>query len=566
MLNDTENGGKAGKNSQTVKLKRIVMQSLAALGFGGLMLVLLFGSSAKLSSVESSQLKAVMYTNQYRLGSKTLTYAVQAYAVTADQKYYDAYMNELNVDKNRDIAWAELEKLDIRESEWAYLNKIAELSNGLVPLETDAIESAENGDTDSAREFVFGDEYGDTISQINSLSDQAIDEIQTRLAVQTERIQVQQTVFQFMLLAAFILVAIQIFRTIRFSKKELLRPITKVERQMFELAKGNLHADLDLNTDDSEVGRMVYSIGLMKQHLLDIIEEISAILGEMGNGNFNIRIQKEYVGDFTQIKDSFIKIGAEMKETLTTIRDVSGQIDKGSEQLAAAAEDLADGSSVQAGKVSELVIVMETMAQNMERNAKGAEESVEIASSAGQMLAVGNEKMQELKTAIGEISKCSEQIGTIIGTIEDIAFQTNLLSLNAAIEAARAGEAGRGFAVVAEEVKQLAEESAEAARKTTSLIETTIQAVEKGISIADETAENMDEVMVGAKEATEKMGQMAVLLQQDVENMQQINGNINQVSSIVDNNSATSQETAAVSEEQKSQVETMVSLMNKFEF
>lgn len=566
MLNDTENGGKAGKNSQTVKLKRIVMQSLAALGFGGLMLVLLFGSSAKLSSVESSQLKAVMYTNQYRLGSKTLTYAVQAYAVTADQKYYDAYMNELNVDKNRDIAWAELEKLDIRESEWAYLNKIAELSNGLVPLETDAIGSAENGDTDSAREFVFGDEYGDTISQINSLSDQAIDEIQTRLAVQTERIQVQQTVFQFMLLAAFILVAIQIFRTIGFSKKELLRPITKVERQMFELAKGNLHADLDLNTDDSEVGRMVYSIGLMKQHLLDIIEEISAILGEMGNGNFNIRIQKEYVGDFTQIKDSFIKIGAEMKETLTTIRDVSGQIDKGSEQLAAAAEDLADGSSVQAGKVSELVIVMETMAQNMERNAKGAEESVEIASSAGQMLAVGNEKMQELKTAIGEISKCSEQIGTIIGTIEDIAFQTNLLSLNAAIEAARAGEAGRGFAVVAEEVKQLAEESAEAARKTTSLIETTIQAVEKGISIADETAENMDEVMVGAKEATEKMGQMAVLLQQDVENMQQINGNINQVSSIVDNNSATSQETAAVSEEQKSQVETMVSLMNKFEF
>lgn len=566
MLNDTENGGKAGKNSQTVKLKRIVMQSLAALGFGGLMLVLLFGSSAKLSSVESSQLKAVMYTNQYRLGSKTLTYAVQAYAVTADQKYYDAYMNELNVDKNRDIAWAELEKLDIRESEWAYLNKIAELSNGLVPLETDAIESAENGDTDSAREFVFGDEYGDTISQINSLSDQAIDEIQTRLAVQTARIQVQQTVFQFMLLAAFILVAIQIFRTIRFSKKELLRPITKVERQMFELAKGNLHADLDLNTDDSEVGRMVYSIGLMKQHLLDIIEEISAILGEMGNGNFNIRIQKEYVGDFTQIKDSFIKIGAEMKETLTTIRDVSGQIDKGSEQLAAAAEDLADGSSVQAGKVSELVIVMETMAQNMERNAKGAEESVEIASSAGQMLAVGNEKMQELKTAIGEISKCSEQIGTIIGTIEDIAFQTNLLSLNAAIEAARAGEAGRGFAVVAEEVKQLAEESAEAARKTTSLIETTIQAVEKGISIADETAENMGEVMVGAKEATEKMGQMAVLLQQDVENMQQINGNINQVSSIVDNNSATSQETAAVSEEQKFQVETMVSLMNKFEF
>ena len=205
------------------------------------------------------------------------------------------------------------------------------------------------------------------------------------------------------------------------------------------------------------------------------------------------------------------------------------------------------------------------MTKSMENSAVVAEDSVRIAGQAGLTLEVGNRKMQELKEAIGEISKCSEQIGTIIGTIEDIASQTNLLSLNAAIEAARAGEAGKGFAVVAEQVKNLADESAKAAGRTTSLIETTILAVDRGITIADETAANMNEVMEGARAATEKMDQIAVLLKRDVQDMYRVSDGIAQVSAVVDNNSATSEETAAVSEEQKAQVETMVHLMNQFE-
>lgn len=173
--------------------------------------------------------------------------------------------------------------------------------------------------------------------------------------------------------------------------------------------------------------------------------------------------------------------------------------------------------------------------------------------------------MQELKEAIAEISACSEQIGTIIGTIEDIASQTNLLSLNAAIEAARAGEAGKGFAVVAEQVKNLANESAKAAGRTTELIETTVTAMQKGITIADETSENMKEVMKSTTVATEKIGQIVEMLEQNVEKMHNVNDSIEQVSSVVDNNSATSEETAAVSEAQKRQVEAMVEMMNKFE-
>ena len=215
--------------------------------------------------------------------------------------------------------------------------------------------------------------------------------------------------------------------------------------------------------------------------------------------------------------------------------------------------------------MEELTTAIKRMSAGMENSAAAAQESVSIATQAGQALQEGNTHMEELKVAIAEISKCSEQIRTIINTIEGIASQTNLLSLNAAIEAARAGDAGRGFAVVAEQVKKLAEESASASGKTTELIETTIQAVEKGISIADKTTESMVEVMQGAMVATRKMGEIAEMLNNEVAGIQAVNSTIATVTEVTDGNSATSQETAAVSEEQKAQVESMVQLMEFFE-
>lgn len=554
------------KNSQAAGLKKKVFQSLFALLVGGIMLILLVGSNATLSSVSKEQLKALAYANQYLLGSKALTYAVQAYAVTGEQKYYDAYMNELNVDKNRDTAWAGLEQINLNEEEWSSFRQMADLSNGLVPLEQEAITLAAAGDIQSAIDYVFGKEYEDTIARINDLSDKVIEDIQTRKEAQSSRIKVQQIAFECLLIAAFWMVVVQVIRVIKFAREQLLHPIIEVEEQMTELAAGNLHVPLNLKADDSEVGLMVSAIANMKENLTEMISEITSVLEQMGNGDFQIHIDREYVGDFRQIKNSFLKISDEMRGTLSTISAVTDQIDRGSEQLASAAEDLAGGSTVQAAKVSELMALIEAMSSNMVRNAKEAGESVELATNAGVALTKGNDKMQELKEAIGEINKCSEQIRTIINTIQDIATQTNLLSLNAAIEAARAGEAGRGFAVVADQVKNLAEESARAAGETTKLIETTMIAVEKGIVMADETAVDILEVMGGAREATEKMGGMAVLLQKDVESMKQINESIGLVSQIVDNNSATSEETAAVSEEQKAQVQTMVQMMDKFQF
>ena len=550
-----------GQAAQLAKLRHQIF--VAAI----ICVAVLLGTTAAtfiVSTVQSDQLEITMALNQYRNGSKTLTSEVQSYAVTGNQIYCDNYMKELNIDKNRDIAIETLQKHDITADEWAKFDEISAMSNGLVPLEEAAMASVGAGDLISAQESVFGEQYEETVIRISALTDEVINEIQHRKAGEKALFQMIQIISQIVFFATCGYVIYGVFKIIKFSTTDLLVPIVKVSEQMGYLANGNFDVPLDLMEDESEVGKMVESISFMKSNMSKMIAEISQILGAMSDGDYRVDVKQDYVGAFIEIRESLIKIGDAMRETLHTLRDVTEQIDGGSEQLACAAQDLAEGSTTQALQVAQVAEAIKRMTESMQNNAMAAEKSVGIASAAGKTLVTGNEKMEELKVAIGEISKCSEEIGTIINAIEDIASQTNLLSLNAAIEAARAGEAGRGFAVVAEQVKNLAEESAKAAGKTTELIQTTIDAVNKGIEIADETAANMVEVMNGAKEATEEMSQIAKILDEEADNMKDINETVSSVSIVVDNNSATSEETAAVSEEQKAQVETMVQMMSHY--
>ena len=479
--------------------------------------------------------------------------------------YYQNYMKELNEDKNRDIAWAGLQANDIEASEWAILEEIAGMSNGLVPLEEESMKQVASGNTAKAVEAVYGEEYMATANKISSETDRVIDMIQERLADYQKVLNIIVIVCEIVFIVSIIAIIYMIVLTINFARKDLLTPIISVSEALGEFAKGNLSVDLsNMKVENSEVGRMAGALTYMKENFSNMITEIADVLGSMGEGNYKVSVKQEYVGDFARIRTAMEEIIEEMKGVLNTIRNIAQEIDGGSEQLAKAAMDLADGSTVQAAKMQEVADMVNQMSVSMEAKAEEAQETVKIASEAGEALLDGNVKMQELKVAIGDIEKCSNEIRTIIGTIEDIANQTNLLSLNAAIEAARAGEAGRGFAVVAEQVKNLAEESAKAAGETRKLIDTTVEAVQKGIAYADVTADSMNAVMEGAKLSTEMMEKMSVELREEAANMMKIDDNVNKVAEIVDNNSATSEETAAVSEEQTAQVATMVQMMEQF--
>lgn len=563
-MNDASKGTVYGKNSQAARLKKIVKQTRGSLVLGVALLALLFFASVGYAVVSQEQLESTMYLNQYRLGSKALTTAVQSYAVTGDRIYYDDYMRELDTDKNRDIAWAGLEANDIKDYEWDELKKIAALSDNLVPLEEEAMASVDAGDVASATEFVFGEEYANTIQQINSLTDDVITRIQGRLDSSKNMLLIVQIICAAAFLAGFIRLALQCLKTIKFSQEELLKPIIKVSDQMTLLAEGNLHTDFDLAEDDSEVGNMVAAIRFMKNNMAAIIDEISYILEQMGQGNYVITVNQEYVGEYVKIKDSLNKIVEDMRGTVTTIQAVTSEIDSGAGQLAFAAEDLATACTGQATVVSDLMILLSNLTDSIEYNEKEAEEAVKISNLASSTLIVGAQKMKELRAAMREINQCSEQIIAVISAISDIGDEIDLLSLNASIESARAGDAGKGFAVVAEQVKKLAEASQNAVGQTSELIKRTVESVELGTRISREAASNMEEVQMGAEETTGRMQAIVEKLKLEVESISHINEGINNVAGIVDNNSATSEETAAVSEQQKAQVDSMVDLVSKF--
>lgn len=549
---------------QEAQLNKLVKRTILVVAIGVTVFILSIISNLMSVLTSAKQLDVTMALDQYRLASKTLTYAVQSYAVTGDEQYYEDYMYELNEAQNREAAIAVLEEKGLTADEWAALDEIAGMSNGLVPLEEEAMASVNAGDLEKAVLAVFSTEYEDTVMEITQLTDDTIIQIQDRLEGTKNIVLVLQIACQIAFAVIIGFVVLQIIVMIRFAKKELLVPIVKTSEQMVAISNGDFSQAFDLKEDDSEVGMMVAAINNMKANTSAIIREVSDNLEAMGNGDYHIDMRENYIGVYVEIKESFIKIAEKMRETLNTIKSVSIELESGSSQLSSAAQDLAVGCTSQATQVAEIVAAMRDMSESIESNAREAINTVEISTKAGETLKTGNEKMQELTEAVQEISKCSEQIGTIIGTIEDIASQTNLLSLNASIEAARAGEAGRGFAVVAEQVKKLAEESTEAVGKTTVLIEQTIVAVDKGIQIAAETAEDMRAVMEGAKESTDKMNNIAGLLEQEVAHIQEISATVATISEVVDNNSAASEETAAISEEQMAQVEAMAEMMNQF--
>lgn len=563
-INDEMQMVAVGKNSQIARLKKIAKETKVSLVIGIVLLILFFLSMVNFAVESGHQIDCTMYLNQYRLGSKALTSAVRCYAVTGNKMYYDAYMQELEVDKNRDIAWAGLEANNLTAKEWDTLNEIASLSNGLVPLEENAMASVTAGDLKSATDFVFGKEYNDTAATISSLTDDLITQVQDRLKGRKNAMLILQTLCAALFLFSFIKMARQCTKTVGFANKELLHPIVKVSDQMKVLASGNLHTDLNLAADDSEVGRMVDDITTMKDILVGIIEEIGFALEQMGQGNYKVSIEREYVGEYIQIEQSLKKIIEEMRAAIGDISTATQEIDSGAGQLAEAAADLADSCTSQACQVSDMVSQITQLRESISYNEKEAEEAVKISNLASSTLVAAGEKMSELDTAMNEINECSRQINVVTSSISELADEIEMLSLNASIESARAGEAGRGFAVVAEQVKKLAEASLEAAGQTSELIERTTQAVDAGMRIAKESAECMEDVQMGAEETASRINGIVEKLKSEVDSIVHINDGINVIAGLVDNNSATSQETAAIGEELKSQVDSMVDLMGRF--
>lgn len=359
----------------------------------------------------------------------------------------------------------------------------------------------------------------------------------------------------------FVLVGIIILIT-----RGIIMPLKRLNIVANSIADGDLDVLLHIESSD-EIGQVAEAIKRTVVRLKDYIkyiDEISAVLNQIAQGKLDYQLNQEYAGEFYKIKDALINISSTLTETMLQIDEVAGQVSSGSEQISEGAILLAEGSAEQAGAVEELTAMIRDIADQVKDNAKKAEESNSVASQAGVSLVMGNEMMIDMIKAMEEIHNTSLEIEQIITSMEDIATQTNLLSLNAAIEAARAGEAGKGFSVVADEVRGLATESAEAAQKTRSLILRSTQAVNDGTRIANTTAKLLLDIVDGAKLASNMMEKIAVSSKEQAEAVDEVTKNVEQITLVVQTNAATAQESAAASSEMSVQSSRLKEMLRRF--
>lgn len=345
------------------------------------------------------------------------------------------------------------------------------------------------------------------------------------------------------------------------------RPVNEIEHAAQKLAIGELDGALVTYTSEDELGKMSDSIRDLISYQKTIIEDISNILGSMAEGDFRVQSKaKEYYrGQYNHILISMKELRDNLSHILLQIGHAAKQVADGSEQVSTGAQVLALGAAEQAGSVEELAAAVHNISERVSETAENASDARVQTDQAGVQVSISSKKMQEMLDAIKVISEKSGQIYKIIKTIEDIAFQTNILALNASVEAARVGGAGAGFAVVAKEIRNLADRTSEASKNTTVLIQESVAAVGEGEKAAYAAASSLAQVVESTKQAVMTVDKIADATNYQRESILQITAEVGQISDVVQSNSATSEELAAASEELSTQAQVLEELVCQFE-
>lgn len=345
--------------------------------------------------------------------------------------------------------------------------------------------------------------------------------------------------------------------------QKVVKPILLITEKTKPLQEGHMNVELKYSTND-EIGDLAKtlneSIGRINQYIADI----DRMMGQLSGGNFDVSASVPFIGDFQTISDAIDSFTGSLSSAMSNINNVEHKVFGHAQSLSGSSQMLAQGATDQAAAVEELTATTEDLARSAEKNMQMAAQMRDNARQTGEQVNLSSAEMEQLVSAMTDISETSQQIENIIATIENIAFQTNILALNAAVEASRAGEAGKGFAVVANEVRELAAKSDQAAKATKDLIESSVQAAGRGSRIVDEVSESLKKTLTLVTESNSAVEEFADAVQIEATAISQVSDALGQISNVVQTNTANSEESAAVSAELYEQVNRLQTQTSRF--
>ena len=468
------------------------------------------------------------------------------------KKYVNEITNELeyvyNINKDPEIA-RELENFGNNISKW-------------INIGNEILTAINNKDMAKANKLILNDcpEVLDVIiEQVSLIGDKISTNVQDDIQGTTRYIGIVMIIIIVIIIIGLILIT----KVVQAIIESISNPVEEIKSAALEMAKGNYDLEIEYTSED-EIGVLADCMREMILFTKDNISNITEVLNKFAEGNFDVEIEDNYIGEFIEIKESLEKIVDSINNTFYDIKIVTEQVKDGSEQVASTAQVISEGAINQAGIIQELIASIGQINEKVKVSTEQANSTNVLTIELGNQIELNNEKMNEMVTAMNKIEESSRNIKSIINTIYSISEQTNLLALNAAIEAARAGESGKGFAVVADEIRKLAEESSVAVKNTEILIEDSISNVNNGKNIADEASEALNAVVGKAKEAVELIGTIAKLTEQGAMSISEVYEGIDQIAEVVESNTAISEESAAASEELSSQSESLQNMIDKF--